>query len=148
MVDDVEFVRNGGSPRPLTLMGYHVYRDNMRITDSPIEETSYTDNGISPGQSHAYRISAVYAEEGETRPSDEVLISTSGIDIMSSEPLRIATYQGGIKIRGAAMKPIRVARPDGMVVFESKGLQDINIPASAGIYLISVGEHAEKLIVR
>lgn len=148
MIDDVEFVRSGGSPRPLTLKGYHVYRDNMRITDSPIAETSYSDNGITPGRDHAYRVSAVYAEEGETRPSDEIVVSTSGTDMMSPASLRIASYQGGIEIRGAGMKPIRVARPDGIVVFEAEGLQDINIPAPAGIYLISVGEHAEKMIIR
>ena len=61
------------------LAGYHVYRASergvVRLTDEPIEETTYLDRDLEPRISYIYSVSAVDANGNETAPTagDRVL---------------------------------------------------------------------------
>ncbi len=57
--------------------GYIIYRQDpraefRRITDNPTSALEYLDTGLSPGQSYAYRLSAIDGNGNEGEPSSEV----------------------------------------------------------------------------
>lgn len=60
------------APEPLRkTTGYHVYRDGVRITESPITETTYVDQAEYAGQNLTYAVTAVNAS-GESEKTSEV----------------------------------------------------------------------------
>jgi hypothetical protein len=74
------------------LIGYHVYRGNVQLTDTPITELTHTDTDVPSGK-HIYKVSAVYthaeslpiesypAYVGFDAPTD--LLSTAGVESVS-----------------------------------------------------------------
>lgn len=54
------------------LDGYHVYRDDVRITSTPIGTTSYVDLDLINGQTYAYRVSAIDVAGNESEKSNQV----------------------------------------------------------------------------
>lgn len=81
--DDATYVPVVSEPG-LTLTGYHVYRDGVRITDTPVAVTDYTDNNAS-ATTHTYVVSAVY-NNGESATGEPVTVDTSsGIDAIESD---------------------------------------------------------------
>lgn len=74
-LDDITY-RKAASQ--LTLLGYNIYRDGMKLNVSPLTATTFTDQNVTAG-SHTYVVTAVY-EEGESTPSPEAVVSeTDGI---------------------------------------------------------------------
>ena len=59
MVDDITY-----HPKPLSLIGFNVYRDGVKIGSTAAETTSYTYDELN-GETHVYAVSAVY-DEGES----------------------------------------------------------------------------------
>lgn len=77
MVDDVTF-----SPAPLTVKGYNIYRNGIRIGNVTSKDTmTFTDSDAGDGDE--YRVSVVY-EEGESELSDAFTIAT-GISTVGYE---------------------------------------------------------------
>lgn len=67
------------SKNPGDLIGYHVYRSTdpnlpkdqwIRVTDSPIPDTNFSDKGLEPGTEYYYYVTAVYEGGVESGPSE------------------------------------------------------------------------------
>lgn len=55
-------------------IGYHVYRDNIRLTSTPVSEPAYRDTYVLRG-SYDYTVTAVYAENSkESIPSESARV--------------------------------------------------------------------------
>lgn len=82
------------APTPLKakLLGYNIYRNDVRINDELVTATSYTD--VPEADTRVvYTVRAVY-DRGEAPKSNEVTISTSGVTeiYMHVDPTKQAVY--------------------------------------------------------
>ncbi len=66
----------------LTLMGYNIYRDGVKLNTDPIIETSFIDPDVNQGL-YKYCVTAIY-NEGESNPAcipvDVVYVSVAHVD--------------------------------------------------------------------
>lgn len=76
MLDDFTFAPAGASAE-LSIAGYDVYRDGVKITTEPTGETEFTDADAEDGL-HTYVVVAVY-DKGISKGSNAVTVSTTGI---------------------------------------------------------------------
>jgi|GEM_PF-1910641 len=63
-------------PSRLTLLGYNVYRNKVKVNSAPISATTYVDQNVSAGN-HLYQVSAVY-NMGESPKTGYVEILIQG----------------------------------------------------------------------
>lgn len=79
LVDDISYTP-ADNYQDLTLKGYNVYRNNVRINSEPVAGQSFDDVPTASGD-YRYNVSSVFAE-GESRFSNTVTVNgfTSGID--------------------------------------------------------------------
>lgn len=75
-LDDFTFATAGASAE-LSIAGYDVYRDGVKITTEPTGETEFTDADATDGD-HTYVVVAVY-DKGISKGSNAVTVSTTGI---------------------------------------------------------------------
>ncbi|MDE6353789.1 MAG: hypothetical protein K2L56_01810, partial [Prevotella sp.] len=84
LVDDVTYIPAGVSAADLSLVGYNIYRDGVKLNAEPVAETSYTDADAANGE-HSYVVTVVY-DKGESAASNILTLSvTSGISSISVE---------------------------------------------------------------
>jgi M6 family metalloprotease-like protein len=57
-----------------TFLGYHVYRGTQRLTTSPINQLTFTNNGV-PNGTHDYKVTAVYFSGESAAISQQVIIN-------------------------------------------------------------------------
>jgi len=67
-----------GAEETRELVGYNVYRDGQMLTNSPITETTYVDEGVAGGQ-YDYTVSAAFTT-GESDPSNVASVEVETIN--------------------------------------------------------------------
>jgi len=72
----------------LLMFGYRVYRDGSRVGSTPL--TTYTDTGLSPGNTYGYRVSAYDWIGNESEKSTTLFVATAD----GSAPTAPANLQG------------------------------------------------------
>lgn len=140
MVDDITF-----QPKPLSLTGFNVYRDGVKIGSTTAETTSYVCDELS-GETHVYAVSAVY-EEGESPLSNEYSITT-GISMLADNQVQVAAGKGVIVIRNNNGQKVTVYQANGQQMFVGNGRNAEMIAAPAGLYVVKVGDMVKKVIVK
>ncbi len=82
------------SQKPLSrsLDGYIVYRDDVAITPTPIDETTFTDVNVNNGTSYEYWVTARYSEGGESDTTSHVIV----IPDIPQGVLLTEGFEGGI----------------------------------------------------
>lgn len=144
MLDDFTF-ESAKQDTDLELTGYRVYRNGERISELPAEERSYSDNAEGHNE---YAVTAVYAEKGESRGSNRVELSSSGINAAEAGAISIGASDGHIVITGARGCEICVSRADGMVIRHGAcGSDRESIPVASGVYLVKAGSKVAKIII-
>ena len=143
MLDDFTF-----TPDPLldapTLTGYDIYRDGVKINDTPVAEGEYVDTEVPAGK-HTYHVVARYAE-GASELSNPASIEMSGIDTVAATGLKVYADGHDIVVFGAAGQQVSVVTIDGKTLLRAAGDQRLTvIPA---IYLVTVGNSTVKLLVK
>lgn len=99
MVDDVNFTP-AGNAASLELAGYNIYRDGVKLNETPVTSTAYTDNAATD-KGAVYNVTAIYSGRGESMFSNDAIASLSGLrDIHAdSAPSIVATYTlSGVKV--------------------------------------------------
>ncbi len=151
MIDDVRFIPAGGTPKELTLAGYHVYRDGERITSAPLASNTFVDTDVVPEQTYNYRVTAHYGTDGESDGSEQAVATaaTNGIDsICGSSAMNVYSRGGYICIRGAEGENITVVSAAGLVIASELGEALSEIAVAPGVYLVKVGTDTFKVICR
>lgn len=100
MLDDFTFAAAGASAE-LSIAGYDVYRDGVKITTEPTGETEFTDADATDGD-HTYVVVAVY-DKGISKGSNAVTVSTTGIADITVDSADAEYFN---------MQGIRVANPE------------------------------------
>ena len=73
----------------LTVKGYNIYRDNVRVTQNPVEEgTTYTDIAPANGE-YKYKVTALYGTTWESEPSEHVTVLIDGMCIPFSSNIAL-----------------------------------------------------------
>lgn len=144
MIDDIKFE----SPA-LTLLGYNVYCNGIKLTETPITETYYTDNILTRAANIIYSISAVY-DKGESYYSNEYIVtSTTGMDASTDSSINVFSTDRNICIYGAEGYQTSVISLDGKVLLNTTlNKQNENIAVASGVYFVKVGNKTFKVIVK
>lgn len=118
MVDDVTFIPEG-AVTTAAITGYNVYRNGVKITDTPVAEPSFTDTPAEDGP-HSYAVTTVY-NHGESAPSNFITVAYSGIEDITTD--RAAEY------------------------FNLQGI-GISAPVPGTVVIRRCGDRVEKIVVR
>ncbi len=145
MVDDVTY-EAGSATAVLSIVGYDVYRDGVKLTATPTGECEFVDNTAAEGE-HTYRVVVVY-ETGISAPSNAAEVAVSGIDGLTAGAVRIAAVDHSIVVTGADGRNIVINSVDGRTVFAGVADAETRVAVSDGIYLVKVGTTVAKIIVK
>lgn len=69
-----------------TLLTYYVYRNEEKITEEPVADTSFRDEALSPDNEFTYYITAYYDGE-ESEPSNKVKVILVSVDDDTQTPV-------------------------------------------------------------
>lgn len=146
MVDDVTF-SPAGATLDLSLMGFDIYRDGVKINDTPVEEYEYTDMAVEAGREYTYNVVAVY-DAGLSRPSGNVRISTSGVDAVRGA-VSVTSGRGEIVIRNADGIEVSVSDIEGRIIWSGTAASGcVRVPANAGVCVVKAGSVVRKVHVK
>lgn len=122
LMDDFTFIP-AGTPMALTLKGYNVYRNGVKLNDAPLAETTYRTSRDKRGDD--YFVTSVY-DLGESVGSNGVHLGEVGI--------------GNVSVEAGVDAPVEF--------FDLRGVK-VN-PASAvpGLYIRRAGSKVEKVIIK
>lgn len=136
---------------PLRVAGkatsYDVYLDNRMLANTT--ETEYLLQNLADGN-HTAGVVARYASGDTEMATVDFTVTTSGIDEISGEVIKVRATQGAIKVSGAsAGNFIRIYRPDGVCVATatSEG-SPLSITVASGVYYVRVGDTTFPVSVR
>ncbi|RGN49131.1 MULTISPECIES: choice-of-anchor J domain-containing protein [unclassified Bacteroides] len=148
LIDDLYYSYKDGM-ESLTLKGYNVYRDGTKITETPVNATTYADNTVGKN-THTYKVTTVY-DKGESLYSNEISINVIGnaIESTSAENIIITGSEGRIKISGITNEPIQIYTVDGKLVYSSsKSDSSVTVSVSTGSYIVKAGTKVAKVLVK
>lgn len=143
LIDDVTYIPAGAEPEPLTLLGYHVYRDKQRVSEAIVQTTSFTD--VS-SDAETYRVTAVY-DKGESVPV-QVAVAETGVRDVQELGCEVLGEQGRITVCGARGCEIGVFTADGRSVATQRNADRATFAVPSGMYVVLVDGKAYKVSVR
>ncbi|MCX6246258.1 MAG: C10 family peptidase [Bacteroidetes bacterium] len=128
----------------VTLQGYSVYRDNLKITDVLVAGLTFVDNLVSSGQ-YNYCVTAVYAEGESAKTCKNVEVVATGTSI-ADPSARIRVFPNPVNdwlhVRSAdAIHELWLSDLSGREVFRSRPVADASeIPVASfnpGVYMLT-----------
>jgi hypothetical protein len=143
----------------VTLQGYNVYRDNLKINTTLVDSLSFDDTLVPSGQ-YTYCVTSVYTEGESSKTCLDVTVIALGYKI--PEPsMQIQVFPNPVEnllhIRSAGIiNDLRLTDLSGRDVYHYQpGNETIDIPVTSfhsGIYLLSLqtmhGSYHLKVMVR
>jgi hypothetical protein len=143
----------------VTLLGYNVYRDNLKINTTLVDSLAFDDTMVPSGQ-YSYCVTTVYVEGESSKTCLEVTVIALGNKI--PEPsVQIQVYPNPVEnmlyIRSAGtINDLQLTDLSGREVYHSQpGNETVDIPVASfhsGIYLLSLqimhGSYRLKVMVR
>lgn len=145
MLDDFTFISS--EIANISINGYEVYRDGVKVNSTLVKECTYTDTQ-APAGTHTYVVVTEYTL-GNSAPSNAVVLSpTTGIDAAAAQNIVIAGGKGIITVAGAEGKLVTIAAADGKVIFSGEAAARETVAVSAGIYVVRAGNTAAKVAVK
>lgn len=146
MIDDVTYVPASERPVELQLLGYNVYRDNVKVNDAVVTATSYV-HPLGDSAEHIYHVTALY-DKGESAASNKVSTITGGIEGVETNGYTISTGVGVIAIANAQGSDVRIFAADGRAIYAAPGTDMTLVHVPSGVYLVAVGTATAKVAVR
>lgn len=143
-IDDVKYMARVAWDN-LLLKGYNVYCDRALLNEAPLAAASFAHlNGAA--DEHTYHVTAVY-DKGESELSTPLTLSGSGIIGVNGDAQALVFVDGhNIVVSCEAAAPVAMATPEGRLVYTGKGSARIGV--APGIYVVTVGHRAVKVMVR
>ena len=151
-IDDIGYSAYG---EPAVHNGFNVYRNDELIANVPLKEVSalsteesysYLDSELPYGV-YTYYVTAGY-DKGESMPSEVAKIVLEVNTSVGSQVYTSTVYSIGnrIIVEGAENTNILISDLYGSVVWNGTG--DVQLTVTPGIYVVSVGGKAVKLVVK
>lgn len=149
MIDDITYAPESGDALDLQLNGFNIYRDGQRLTDEPVAANQYIDTDVELHRDYSYNVSAVY-DRGESALSNTAVArATVSVGDVNAHNVTITGMQGFVRIAGLQGEEVTVSTLAGVIVARTadKGTVDVRVPG-AGVYVVTAGNQAVKIIVR
>ena len=147
-IDDVTFIPADAAPAAVTLKGYNIYRNGMKLNSTLLTEPAYTDATTREGRKYSYFVTAVY-DRGESRPSNTADIDLSGVaSLYGDSGVDIRAIGGGIVVKGLTQGKVAVIATNGRTVASAEAAPTVRISLQPGIYVVNAAGHIAKVIVR
>lgn len=132
---------------PMEVLGYNVYRDDVKVNDAMVTGTTYADAATEAGKACRYAVSTIL-DLGESRLSNEVQIVTSSIDPITGSGIDVRVVDNTILISGAEGLTAALYDTAGRLVATTVCTDPQAIPVPVGVALLTVGPNSYKLLVR
>lgn len=148
-VDDVTYTPAAAFSGEISLKGYDVYRDGVKLNDAPVENTEYADANVVEGTEYKYVVVALF-DEGTGRVSNTAKIKfekESGLESLGAAKA-IATAKNTIIVRGFAGEKVIVSSADGKVIANGEASEISSISVPAGVYVVKAGNKSVKVVVK
>lgn len=144
MVDDISYQIFNTSLK-LTVKGFNVYCDGECLTDQPVSAPEFVHNNAG-GQKHVYQVTAVY-NYGESEYSEPLELSPLTAINEADALAAVVSVEGRvISVSETNGLPVAIMRADGVVLHRAAG--DTSAVVLPGVYVVSVGGKAVKVVVR
>ena len=141
-VDDLSF--NDLTVPQLKLKEYEVYRNGVLLGKT--SATEITDPEVVDGT--VYTVRAIF-DKTESDLSESITYKEGAVDEMAADTIRVATSKGEIIVIGAEGKQVTAASADGRMLLNAVAESNrVSIPATAGVYVVTVDGKSVKTIVR
>jgi hypothetical protein len=86
---------------------YNVYRDGT-VIDSGLDESNYTDSGLTNNQTYEFAVSAVYPDGEESSPSNSVF-ATPASETVHEEGHDDGSFESGFNVGGGNFSAVRIS---------------------------------------
>lgn len=147
MLDNISYKPTSGTPVNETVIGYNIYRDGNLLTTTPVKETKYDDT-VTTEAEYEYRVTAVYPS-GESYYSEPINVTVKkSVDTLYYTDNSITGGKGMIKITLAQSGQLSIHTTDGKTIInrlQQPGHDTFVLPA--GIYIVRINEHVQKIAV-
>lgn len=144
-IDDITFTPKDAEA---TLIGYNVLRDGVKINDTIIPSTSFTDN--DPAENASYRIEAVY-KEGTSHPTSPLSTAQMGLgggsEIAVAPTATIRVEGTTISAHGEGDITLEIHTLLGEQVAAVSGNGVASVTLAPGLYIARSGSIVRKLII-
>lgn len=141
-VDDLSF--NDLTVPQLKLKEYEVYRNGVLLGKT--SATEITDPEVVDGT--VYTVRAIF-DKTESDLSESITYDESAVGEMTADAIRVATTKGEIIVIGAEGKRVAATSADGRMLLNAVAESNrVSIPATAGVYVVTVNGKSVKTIVR
>ena len=151
-IDDVTFEK-APLGATLTLAGYNVYRNAVRLNTQPIAAQTYIDTETAASPGARYHVTAVY-DRGESRVSAPYT-APSALDAVAAPAAAVRGLVGRITVTGAGTHAVTVHTIDGRLIASfpapassASSPGTLSVDVAPGIYLVTVGPSTHKVAVR
>ena len=147
LVDDVTFIPENGEQVEMRVLGYNVYRDGVKLTEQPVNTTSFQDV-VEENVTYQYQVSAVY-DDGESVLSAPFLLTATGMRPLAADGVDIHVAKQCIIVSHCAGKAVKIYTPDGAVVYRAFGSREIvSVPVACGTYIVECDGQVRKFVVK
>lgn len=145
MLDDIEYIP---AQETVTLYGYKLYRNGNVLSDE-IGETEYSDSDVTEGETHEYRVSAIY-DDGESILSAPVNVNVvpDGIEGVADGEVRVSARGMRIVVDSAGSMPVVICDAEGRMLFRIVSTGHDVFDVCGGVYIVTVGNKSYKLLVK
>lgn len=129
----------------LSLVGYDVYRDGVKVNTEAVGETEYLDATATDG-AHVYNVVVNY-NKGISPVSNSCEVQVNGLNEVAAG-VSVKAVDGAIVITGAEGEEVAVSAVNGMAVYAGVAEATTTVAVSNGVYLVKVGTVVVKVIVK
>ncbi len=145
LIDEITYGSKAEAMTDLTLEGYNIYRNNVKVNAVPVQENGYQD--IVAEGDYTYRVTAVY-NAGESIYSNEAKVQvTSSIGETLADASQVSVADGVITVRNAAGKSVSVYASDGRLLYSGMSAGNVTVAVPAGHYLVRIACNTVKVLV-
>lgn len=135
-------------PVALSLYGFNVYRDGLKINDAIVEEPMFVDNNVEVGTNHNYNVTVIY-DKGESAFSNTANVTSTGITNVESSNSAVYATNGAIHIDNATGKAVKIYNTSGQITYSGVVSSDrFTVQKNSGIYLVAVNGKTTKVYVK
>ena len=149
LIDDVTYMPKGAQTTPLSIDGFNLYRDAVKLNTNLLTVPSFIDDKAEKGD-HKYQVTVVYKDKGESKPSNTVKVTidpSSAIDAINAGGINVYAVEGGILISGVSDDMAAVFTTDARLVANVALTGETRVALEAGIYVVKIGKNVTKVMV-
>lgn len=146
MLDDVTYAVHDGSLDELKLLGYNVYRNDMKINQDLIEDNNYIDV-TAPAGANNYKVTAVY-KQGESRYSNIASVITSGIGKVDGDSQAVVyAIDNSVHINSNRGCTAEIYSIDGRKITAVNVDGETAIELNSGVFIVVVDGKTTKVVI-